>query len=157
YDLPQDWTDLNSFAGIVPGDHWNYGVPYRQRLRAMTNTVPMNAPGASVVLVTYAPPPSQTLTQGPVLALDDSTTLALSGHPVLAWRAWPIIFKQKILMDYAVLPNGRSLTQVNPNGTLLMGVTTFTGNQSDWQPVQSALSNASVAFVGEEMQNLALL
>jgi hypothetical protein len=157
YTLPQDWTDLNSFAGIVPGDHWNYGVPCRQGLGARTNTVAMTAPGASVVLVTYAPPPAQTLTQSPALALDDSTTLRLSGQPVLAWRAWPIIFKQKVLMDYAVLPNGRSLSQVNPNGTLVMGVTAFTGSQSDWQPVQTVLSNASIAFVQQELQDLALL
>ena len=157
YALPQDWTDLNSFAGIVPGDHWNYGVPWRQGLRAMTNTVAVNAPGASVVLVTYAPPPAQTLTQSPTLVLDNSTSLPVSGNPVLAWRAWPIIFKQRVLMDYAVLPNGRSLGQVNPNGTLVMGVTAFTGSQTNWQPVQTVLTNASLAFVAEEMQNLMVL
>jgi hypothetical protein len=157
YLLPQDWNDLNSFAGIVPGERWNYGVPYRQGLYAITNVSALNAPGATVVLVAYAPTPTQTLTQAPTLVLDNATSLPLSGHPVLAWRAWPIIFKQKVLMDYAVLPNGRSLGQVNPNGTLVMGVTAFTGSESDWQPVQTVLSNASAIFVDQETQNLALL
>jgi hypothetical protein len=60
-------------------------------------------------------------------------------------------------MDYAVLPNGRSPAQVNPNGTLVMGVTAFTGSPAQWQPFQTALSNASVIFVEQETQALALL
>jgi len=156
YPLPQDWTNLNSFAGIVPGTRWNYGVPYRQGLHAVTNVAVVSA-NAAVVLVAYTPPPTQTLTLAPTLVLDNATPLALSGHPVLAWRGWPIIFKQKVLMDYAVLPADRSLSQVNPNGTLVMAATGFSGSPADWQPFQTALSNASAAFVEEEMQSLALL
>jgi len=62
-----------------------------------------------------------------------------------------------VLLDYAVLPNGRSLSQVNPNETLVMGVTAFTGDQAAWQPVQTTLTNASAAFVQAELQNLAVL
>ena len=54
-------------------------------------------------------------------------------------------------------PSGRSLSQVNPNGTLVMGVTAFTGDQTAWQPVQATLTNASAAFVQAELQNLAVL
>ncbi len=157
YQLPQDWTDLNSFAGIVPGQHWNCGVPYRQDVQAITNLAALSAPGATVVLVAYSPNPTQTLTQAPALVLDDATLLPLSANPVLAWQAWPIIFKQKVLMDYAVLPNGRSVSQVDPRGTLVMGATAFTGGTNAWQPIQTALTNASAVFVAEETQALALL
>jgi len=156
YLLAQNWTDLNSFAGIVPGKHWNYGVPYGQTLHAVTNVAVLNA-SATVVLVAYAPPPTQTLTLAPTLVLDDATPLPLSGKPVLAWSAWPIIFKQKVLMDYAILPSGRSLSQVDPKGTLVMGATAFTGSLSDWQPIQTVLTNASASFVDQETQYLALL
>ncbi len=156
YTLPQDWTDLHSFAGIIPGLRWTYGVPYQQGLHAATNAVTVSAPGATAVLVAYAPPESQPLTQSPTLMLDDSSSLTLSGHPVNAWRGWPIIFNQMVLLDYAVLPIGRSLKQVNPNGTLVMGVTAFTGDQTAWQPVQSTLTNASAAFVESERQTLAV-
>ena len=54
-------------------------------------------------------------------------------------------------------PSGRSLQQVNPNGTLVMGVTAFTGDQAAWQPVQTTLTNASAAFVQAELQRLAVL
>ena len=156
YPLPQGWTNLDSFAGIVPGQRWNYGIPYWQSLRALTNTTPVSAPGATVLVVTYAPSPAEALTRSPSLALDDGTTQALSGHPVLAWRAWPMIFNQKVLQDYLVLPAGRSLLQVNPNGTLLMAVTAFSGTQSAWQPIQDALNAASAGFVQQENQELAL-
>jgi hypothetical protein len=157
YLLPQDWTDLNSFAGVVAGEHWNHGVPYQQGWRATTNAAVLSAPGATVVLVAYAPTPTDTLTRSPALVLDDEAGLALGGHPVLVWRGSPVIFKQKLLMDYAVLPAGRSLARVNPNGTLVMGVTAFTGSPSAWQPFQTALSNASTAFVEEETQSQAVL
>jgi hypothetical protein len=62
-----------------------------------------------------------------------------------------------VLLDYAVLPGGRSLSQVNPNGTLVMGITAFTGDQTAWQPVQAMLTNASAAFVDAELQRLAVL
>ncbi|HXP62360.1 MAG TPA: hypothetical protein VN829_17820, partial [Dongiaceae bacterium] len=155
YLLPQDWTNLNSFAGIIPGQRWTYGVPYPQGLHAATNPVAVAAPGAKAVLVAYAPPESQPLSQSPGLTLDDGSLLPLSGQPVNGWRGWPIIFNQMVLLDYAVLPNGRSLRQVNPNGTLVMGVTAFTGDATAWQPVQSALTNASAAFVQAELQTLA--
>jgi hypothetical protein len=43
--------------------------------------------------------------------------MPLSGHPLLAWRAWPIIFNEKIIMDYAALQAGRSVARIDPNGT----------------------------------------
>jgi hypothetical protein len=157
YTLPQSWTNLDSFAGIVPGLRWNYGVPYQQRLQAVTNTTAVSAPGAKVLLVAYAPPPSQTLGPGPTLTLDDSSVLLLSGQPAPAWRGWPVIFNQRVLMDYAMLPDSRSLSQVNPNGSLVMGLTSFTGALTDWLPTQTLLTNASAAFVQEELQRLAVL
>jgi hypothetical protein len=78
YPLPQAWTNLDSFAGIIPGLRWTYGVPYQQAFHAATNTVTVNAPGAKVVLVAYAPPKSQTLGQSPMLTLDDSSTQPLT-------------------------------------------------------------------------------
>lgn len=156
YLLPQDWNNLNSFAGIVPGLHWNYGIPYQQQLHAVTNVFSLPAPGATVLVLAYSPPPMESLTRAPNLLLDDGSTLALSGNPVLAWRAWPIIFHQMVLLDYAVLPAGRTIAQVNPNGTLVMGATSFAGGVSAWQPIQATLAAASAAFVAQQQEDLAV-
>ncbi len=157
YSLPQDWHDLHSFAGIIPGLRWNYRVPYQQGLRAVTNPQPVAAPEATVVLVAYSPPASQTLTEAPALILDDDSRLALSGHPVLGWRAWPIIFDRMVLLDYVEVPGGRSLKAVDPQGTLVMGLTAFTGTATDWQPFQTTLDNASASFVQTESERLRVL
>lgn len=157
YLLPQDWRDLHSFAGLIPGRRWTYGVPYQQGLHAATNLVAVSAPGATALLVAYAPPENQALTSAPRLVLDNGTNLALSGQPVNGWRGWPIIFQQMVLLDFAVLPPGRSLSQVDPNGTLVMGVTAFTGDQAAWQPVQTNLTNAAAVFLDQERQRLATL
>jgi hypothetical protein len=153
--LPQDWTDVHSFAGLVPGEHWSCGVPYLQRLHAATNlvTVPTGGnAGTYAVLVAYSPPLDQTLTAAPRLVLDDGSALRLSGQPAPAWRAWPMTFDRVVLLDYAVLPSGRTLQQIDPATTSMMSLTSFTGDQTAWQPLQSALSNAAAAFVVEERQ-----
>lgn len=155
--LLQDWTDLNSFAGLVPGERWVYGVPYWQSLHSLTNVGTLSAPGATVVLLAYASPQTETLTRSPILILDDGTPTQLSGHPALAWRAWPIFFNQKVVLDYLALPAGRSVAEVDPNGTKVMAATAFTGSATNWQSFQSALTNASAAFVQEETQALQLL
>jgi hypothetical protein len=155
--LPQDWTDLHSFAGIIPGERWAYGVPYRQTLHAVTNPVMLEAPGARAVLVAYAPPENQALTRAPVIVWEDGSHAALSGKPAPAWRAWPPIFDQVVLLDYAIVPDGRSLRQVNPNSCLLMAITQFQGSSGDWLPVQTALTAAGTDFAQTEAQRLALI
>ena len=155
--LPQDWNDLNSFAGLVPGEKWDYGVPYWQGLHAATNSFALSATGATEIIVAYSPPELETLTRAPKLVLDDGTSAALSAHPVLAWRAWPIIFNQKMILDYLTLPPGRSLAGVDPNGTAVMATTAFNGSLTDWQPVETLLTNGSASFVQQETEELQLL
>jgi hypothetical protein len=155
YLLPQNWMDTNSFAGIIPGLRWTCGVPYQQTLHAATGLVSVNATGGSVMLVAYAPSESQPLGLEPVLGLDNGSTVTLSGQPIPGWRAWPVIFNQMVLLDFAVLPAGRSVAKVDANGTLVMGLTAFTGDSNAWQAVRTTLTNASAAFVDEEKQQLA--
>src|SRR5262249_26089720 len=82
----------------------------------------------------------------------DDTLLTLRSQPVPGWRAWPLLFTRVVLLDFAEIPPGRSLKQVDPNGTLVMDLTAFTGSSAEWQPFQTALSNASAVFVQEEQQ-----
>ncbi len=152
YGLPQDWTDTTSFAGLVPGLRWSCGVPYCQGLSAASNLVAAGGPTAYAAVVAYSPSPDQTLTAAPKLVLDDGSSLPLSGHPALGWRAWPMPFARRVLLDYALLPPGRSLAQVDPAGTLAMSYTAFTGDATAWQPVQAALSNSAAAFLVEQQQ-----
>ena len=71
--------------------------------------------------------------------------------------AFIVLLVGSVAVDFAVLPAGRSLSQVDPNGTLLMSLTTFTGDEAAWQPVQTRLTNAAAAFVEGERQKLAVL
>jgi hypothetical protein len=158
--LPQDWTDFHSFAGIVPGLHWIHGVPYQQRLYAATNVTSLAAPPAYAIFVAYSPPEAAPLGQEPELILDSplingSSNLALHGTPVLAWRGWPTMFDRMVLLDYALVPAGHAVAGVDPQGCLVMGATACTDNSTNWQWVQSGLSNAATALVKEEQARLA--
>jgi hypothetical protein len=103
-------------------------------------------------VLSYSPPENQTLTTAPRVILDDDTSLPLSGQPALAWRGWPMLFNKMVLLDYAIIPPGRSLKQADPNGTSVMDASAFMGNQAAWQPVQSNLSSAGAIFVQQEQQ-----
>ncbi|HWH69500.1 MAG TPA: hypothetical protein VNT26_08955, partial [Candidatus Sulfotelmatobacter sp.] len=155
--LPRDWTNVHAFAGLVPGLRWACGVPYQQRLHAATNLTAISAPGAYAVLTAYSPPEDQTLSLAPKLMLEDGTLLPLSGQRVQAWRGWPMIYNRMVLLDYAVVPTGHSLAQVDPAGTQVMGLTAFLGDPSTWQPYQQSLSNAAAAFLAQEQQRQLLL
>lgn len=157
YPLPQNWGDANSYAGLVAGRHSVLGIPYQQRLFASTNRVQAAAPGARAAVVAFSPPLGETLTASPALILDDGTRLPLSGHPALAWRAWPMLFNRVVLLDYAVLPAGRALDAVDPAGTLVMDLTAFTGTQEGWMPFQQALTNAAATFEAEVRERELLL
>lgn len=152
YLLPQDWSNPSSFAGIIPGERWVYGIPYLQGLHAAKNQTAAAAPGARVVLVAFSPPENETLTAAPRLVLDDASVLPLSGNPALAWRGWPMLFDRMVLLDYAVIPSGRSLKEVVPGSTLLMGFTGFTGDAAAWAPFQQRLSIAAAEFREQELQ-----
>jgi hypothetical protein len=158
--LPQDWTDFHSFAGIVPGLHWIHGVPYQQRLYAATNVTALAAPSAYAIFVAYSPPEDAPGGQEPELILDspftnNSSNLSLSGAPVMAWRGWPTMFNRMVLLDYALLPAGHGVVAVDPQGSLVMGVTACTNNSTSWQWVQPGLSSAAASFVKDEQARLA--
>ena len=155
YWLPQDWNDFDSFAGLVPGTHWVYGVPYQQTLHALTDAIHVDAPAGYAYLLAYAPPENAPFQTRPAIVLDDGSTNLVSGNPVMAWRGWPLMFNQMVLLDYVVPPAGRSLQQVDPRGTLVMALTVFTGTPTAWRDVQSNLASGAVAFLTEETQRRA--
>ncbi len=148
--LPQQWTSFHSFAGIVPGLHWAWTVPYQQRLGAASNAAPLSAPGAYAVLVAYSPPEDATLSAQPALRLADRTVLELNRTPVLAWRGWPTMFNRMVLLDYAMLWATNPVAGVEPQGCLVMGATAFMGDSNAWNSVEPVLSSAAQDFVQEE-------
>ena len=155
--LSQDWTDFQSFAGIVPGLHWVYGVPYQQRLSGATNVSPLAVSGAFAVLVAYSPPEDATLSQAPVLLLEGGASCPLSGAPVMAWRGWPTMFNRMVLLDYALVSSNRPVAQVAPRGCWVMGATAFMADSNAWQSVQSGLASGAAAFFQEEQGRYAQL
>ena len=102
----------------------------------------------------YSPPTDAAPGWEPALILDtavsNSTSLALSGTPVVAWRGWPTMFNRMVLLDYALVPSGHQITGVDPQGTLVMGVTACTNDSTSWQWVQPGLSSAATASVHQE-------
>jgi hypothetical protein len=144
FPLRQDWNDLHSFAGLAPGEHWIFGVPYWQDDRAATKTVQIKS-SAHTIFVAYAP----TGKDAPRLKLSDGSELPLAGKPVVAWRAWPPIFDQKVLLDRADIPAGAIVKAADPNGALLMAVTTYEGDPKRSAAASDAMTRAAVEWAAE--------
>jgi hypothetical protein len=147
--LRQNWTDLHSFAGLVPGERWVFGVPYWQDDRAVTNPVALALSGASAVFVAYAGPGGES----PRLILDGGGALPLAGKPVLAWRAWPLIFDRQILLDYLTIPSGANVKAIDPNGALLMAVTAFRGDGNTLAAATNAMAAAAPELLAERREH----
>jgi hypothetical protein len=143
--LRQNWADPRSFAGLVPGKHWVFGVPYWQDDRATNGTFGPFRKG-STVFVVYAPNGAG----APRISLDGGGALPLSGRPALAWRAWPMIFDRTILIDYGTIPPGPTATAIDPNGTLLMAVTSFTGDEKALAAATNAITAAAIDLTAEQ-------
>jgi hypothetical protein len=150
--LRQDWNDLHSFAGLVPGEHWIFGVPYRQGERAATNLISVESAGPSVLFAAY----SANNGKAPRLVLSDGSEISLTGNPARAWRGWPPIFEQEILLDYAIAPRGARVKSLDPNGTLVMAVTVFNGDPNELAEATNALAAAAVGLEQEHRDRQAL-
>jgi hypothetical protein len=140
--LIQDWSDTGSFAGLVPGERWAYGIPYHQGENALTGPTSIQAQGAGVIFVAFAPPTNAVLTCAPALRLDNGTELGLSGKPAVVWRGWPPIFINLVLLDYATVPPGRTVKSVESANTLVMAVTSYQGNLGQLAKTTNALAAA---------------
>ena len=152
--LTQDWNDLDSFAGLVPGEHWVFGVPYRQGDRAASHPLSLDSPLPRTLFAAYAPEGDA----APKLILSDGSRRPLAGKAVLAWRAWPPLFEQRILLDYADIPAGAPVTGMDPNGALLMAVT-LGNDPTASAAARKAMAAAAIDLAGErrERETLAQL
>ncbi len=140
--LRQDWNDLHSFAGLVAGKHWVFGIPYWQDERAATNPVPVKVSPEETVFVAYA----QRDGAVPRLMLDDHQALPLCGQAAVAWRAWPPIFDQEILFDRVDVPAGNRARAgcIPGNGSLLMAVSIYDGDSRILAAATNSLAAAAV-------------
>jgi hypothetical protein len=143
--LPQDWNDLHSFAGMAPGEHWVLGVPYWQGDRAAIHPVPVKIPGGRTLFVAYAPRAGA----APRVILSDGQSVPLAGRPVVAWRGWPPIFDQQIVLDMVKVPAGASVKAVDPNGAFLMALTVFDGDAKTLAAVTDSFAAAAVDVEAE--------
>jgi len=146
--LSEDWNDRASFAGIVPGVHWNWGVPYRQGKKAAASPQPVTAAGAKAIFIAYSPPSSGHAAE-PQLELDNRQALRLSNKPAVVWRAWPPALSRRVLLDFALIPKSRSAQRIDPNGNTIMGATTFAGTDAQLSSILTRMEPASDSYTRE--------
>lgn len=143
-ELTRNWDDLSSFAGLIEGERWAYGIPYVQTDRATSKPVRLSAAGASGLFIVYSA--NDVSVQAPLALLSNGKRLALSGHPIRAWQGWPPIFHRSILLDHVTLARGDTLAEIDPNGTLLMAATALTASDAATEAIVEHLKAPGEAY-----------
>jgi hypothetical protein len=128
--LPNAWDDTASFAGLWPGKHWAWGVPFDVPLAA-EDAAPLaldrpctpRLPARAVSIYLFFAPGGPAGT----LRVERPGKPAVTVAPAdcaIAWRSWPPCFRRKILMarlDAA----GDDALHVIPEHSQLLAVTTL--------------------------------
>ena len=125
----RSWKDLDSWAGLPAGRFWAYGVPFELaaagNLAAVTKTArfAQTLRGVDSVYLLY------NAGEGPSPALVYSDgTIHASAAPLLealAWRAWPPIYSQRLLIARIPLKAEEEAVGVEPSGRTVWGVSTL--------------------------------
>lgn len=145
--LAKDWNDLGSFAGLIEGERWAFGIPYLQTDWAASQPVLIAPTAANDVFVAYsAPGDSLTSHLVPTLRLSNGRRAALSGNPIRVWQGWPPIFHRSILLDHARIPAGATLTGIDPNGALVMAASALTASAVARQAIVEHLQAPTEAY-----------
>jgi hypothetical protein len=117
--LDTSWEDLDSYAGLSRGLRWMDGVPFALppvgSLSALTRfPAQISIPDARVLYVLYeAHSGEEGNVALPVFLLDDNAiTPPSSATQALAWRAWPPIYTQRLLVAAFAVPPGKQVRAI---------------------------------------------
>ncbi len=143
--MQQDWTDLDSWAGLPGGLRWAYGVPLRLGLpwpHAVSKPTQFASPiaGPALLVVAYAmgdgDAPSASLADGSPIPVD-------AQREALAWDGWPPIFTRRLLVAPIVVPEGETARAINPGSRLVFAVTALRGGADTCAPYLARLAEGA--------------
>jgi len=145
-----DWEDVNSFAGLLPGKHCAFKIPYyiippeiSQGPIAVKDKCSFTEPvsGASRIFILYS---EEGPAPGISAVLDDGKNIAFSEDSALAWKFWPPCFQKKFWMGSAAVPAGRKITGIILKDALVFAVTCWKGDDAGLKPVMECFAAAAL-------------
>lgn len=128
-----DWQKKDSYAGIPSGELWVFGIPFDLKestdLCMVGKKTELNKPitNADSVFLLYTSGEGK----APSVVFDDGSSIMVdSEHESLAWRAWPPIYKSRLLISY-VDTHGKRITAIDPGDRYVSAVTAHIKRKSD--------------------------
>ena len=134
--LPNDWNDTDSHAGLWPGRHWAWSVPWdvsaggnAETPLASTMPYTIQRSGATplaAVYVFFSPRASEaTIAARCTGPAKEASVSVRVGESAIAWRSWPPCFHQKILVAKIAVPAWAESIRIVPQNSCLLGITTL--------------------------------
>ena len=134
--LPSDWRDTDSYAGLWPGRHWAWSIPWdvsaapgAEAPLASTAPYTIHRSGSTALAAVYVFFSPRT-TEGAVAAQltgsgKEATIAVHASQCAIAWRSWPACFHQKVLVAKIAVPAWAESIRITPQDSCLLGVTTL--------------------------------
>jgi len=147
-EVSLDWEDPSSFAGILPGRHYAFKVPYyivppevSGGPIAVKDNCSFKEPvsGASRIFVVYSEEGSKPEIS---ILLDDGKSVMLPEDAALAWKFWPPCFTRRLWMSSIAIPAGKKVTGVNVKDALLFAFTSWKGDDAGLKTVMECYTKA---------------
>ena len=154
-----DWDHLDSWAGLARGPRWAYGIEFtladREQNSAVTKPMAFAQPlpASDYVALLYSSGsgerPTVLTTEGRKLTVDSQTE-------ALAWRAWPPIYRAKLLVGW-IETKGQTVRGLNPAGRTVFAVSSLptkraTASQSEIAAIREALATGSKEWLRMQRQ-----
>ena len=153
--LDADWTKLDSWPGLPAGIRWAFGAPlWLKPLSAAGGKVARQAPihlrreimGPATLFFAYAATHKDAWFN---LAMDNGATTVVNAEPSLAWKPWPPIFKQRLLIASVNIPAQRSVESITGHNALLLAMTVHRGDPKTLSVTTASINTGIEAWRAE--------
>jgi hypothetical protein len=146
--IEQDWTRLDSWAGLPVGIRWAFGVPLWLTPPNAAGKIARRAPvkfphgieGPATLFLAYAATHKDAWFS---LAMDNGATTVINAEPAQVWQPWPPIFKQRLLLASMNIPPLRTVERITAHNALLFAMTLHRGDPKAL-PVATAAVDAGI-------------
>ncbi len=144
-----DWEKPGSWAGLLGGVRWAFGVPLlfgEPRLtggrvaRAAKVEFERAIDGPATLFLAYVPLHKDASFS---LQFDKGVTGVASAEPAVAWRGWPPMFKKKVMIIPVNIPSNREVEAIVPSRALLLAATLHRGESKLIEPVMESLATGA--------------
>ena len=153
--LSRDWNASTSWAGLLAGKQWAYGVPYylppaelTEGKTATAKDARLSLPEGTRTLYVLFGPSKGYEGAGVQVSFGDAQPTAVAPNDcALAWESWPPCFDRRLLLARIAAPAGQTTATVTPRGAYVFAATSFAGSPQEDERLRALFDGGRAAWL----------